>query len=132
MVGGVSGGGFGGGGGSGNGSRESDPDSTNDALFHPLANVTEKRKTAWRQSKAAAAVGGTLATNAFKNNMGPRGVPVHNRAVAAEERRWRNAAHQAALDEINNRGKVGPDRNGSPHHRMPFLSCPQETRIQHA
>jgi hypothetical protein len=60
---------------------------------------------------------GSLASNAFKNNMGPRGIPVANRVVAAEERRWRNAAHQTALDEINNRGKVGPDRYGSPHHQ---------------
>ena len=33
--------------GGGNGGSETDPDSTNDALFNPLGDVTEKRKTAW-------------------------------------------------------------------------------------
>eukprot|EP00740_Mantoniella_antarctica_P007869 CAMPEP_0181355412 /NCGR_PEP_ID=MMETSP1106-20121128/3885_1 /TAXON_ID=81844 /ORGANISM="Mantoniella antarctica, Strain SL-175" /LENGTH=469 /DNA_ID=CAMNT_0023468149 /DNA_START=39 /DNA_END=1448 /DNA_ORIENTATION=- len=87
-----------------------DPDGVGEASINVFGDIVERRKRVWlnklRQQQASALAGGSLASNAFKYDKGPRGVPVFSRAVAMQERLRAHVAHKAALSKIKKSGKT--------------------------
>ena len=79
------------------------------ASFHSFGQIISARRVAWRRKlrahQAYALAGGSLASNAFTYDRGPRAVHVHSRAVALHDRRYQTNAHRAALRSIQVSGK---------------------------